>query len=800
MRFGNLPTGYAVTPLQASGTSDVTDSDASAATGMQTRFVTITDISAGANLNLNLDLGLVPSMTDVAVTLSGTPSVLVGQPIDYNVSASNLSTGAPALSVVLVQDLPPGTSFVSASGSPARSGQRLTWGLGTLTASQTRSFTVRVTAPATMTPPAPAQSLLSQARVSTTSQETTTANNSASSTTQLVRPALSIVKTAPASVLVGDELSFTLTYRNLGSAAASAVAINDTLAPGLTFTRVATNPGGACGYGAATRTVSCNLGSLAPNAAGSVIFLARVGVATPGASVSNTGAISTGTAGDDPSDNSSTTTTIVQRPNPGVAISITPSPFPIGTSGALSSAYRNSGSGDARSATLTIDLSAGNFTLGALPAGCAYAVATRRIACALGTLTPGATGTLSIPIALPADFPADQLDATATITSLTPELPADQADNSAAASVSVVRPNVFVDASGPASIVGQGSVFWYTLDYGNLYRRSPALTRAAEGVLLTATLPDEVSFVQASIAPTSVSGQTLSWDLATLAARQTDQLVIVVQTNVPAGATLRLDTEISTSTPGDDPADNRDSVLTDVVQPPVITPAASDLRLAIHSELDPNSQDNNPTNGVYRSDGAQIAWPAGEVLDFTPRLSTLDFPNEPLPFPYEYRARVVGWSVSSFSVNGTLIDPAAADSRWQSGCRNGAIPNGTPRRLSGCTYGYLGGEDLDAILTADVLREEQLIDQAHVYWTQPPAPAMRGDVYLYTVEPLESASISVQVELEVWIVNAYPGDISGVPLPEIPVAPLPDPERQLIAQTFDVTLLAPRSVVGPGER
>ncbi|NJN14851.1 MAG: hypothetical protein HC822_00315 [Oscillochloris sp.] len=75
---------------------------------------------------------------------------------------------------------------------------------------------------------------------------------------------------------------------------------------------------------------------------------------------------------------------------------------------------------------------------------------------------------------------------------------------------------------------------------------------------------------------------------------------------------------------------------------------------------------------------------------------------------------------------------------------------------------------------------------------------MRDDVYMYTLDPMESVQVTVQVEVEIHLVNAYPGDINGIPLPEIPIAPLPDPERQTIERTFDITLLVPRSVVGPG--
>jgi uncharacterized repeat protein (TIGR01451 family) len=804
VRFGNLPGGYAAAPLRTGGgANDGSDSDASAATGMQTRFVTLAEPPpTGANINRNLDLGLVPNLTDVAVSISGPSEAIVGQYIDYTVTAQNVSAGAPAVSVLLTHNLPFGSVFVSGSGSPTVFGTRLTWGLGTLAPGASRTFSVRARAPSSMNPPAPPQNLVSQVSVTTTSQEVTTANNSAAVTTRLVRPEIRVLKGAPPAVLVGDELSYTLSYENLGSTVASSVVINDTLASGLTFTGFITNPGGVCAYLAASRTVQCPIGSLAPGAAGTVAFAARAEPTLPGASVANTAMISTGTPGDSPSGNSSTASTAVRRPNLAVAVTIAPAPFPVGASGAIDLSYQNRGDGEARAATLDLELAPGDYALGALPGGCGAQGAPYRLRCSLGTLAPGASGALRLPIALPADFPGDRLTAAATITSPTPERPADLADNSAAAAVDVVRPNVFVDAHGPDSIVGRGSVFWYTIDYGNLLRRSPALTRIAENVVLRATLPAEVAFVEADAAPTATDGRTLTWELGALAAQATGRIIVVVRTDVAAGATLRLDATIATSTPGDDPVDNADSVTTDVAQPPASIPAtAGDIRLAIRSELDPNSQDGDPANGVYVTAGSTFAWPTGEVLDFTPRLRELAIPDEAaLPFPYEYRARVIGWSLKEVEVNDAPHAAAAADSRGRAGCRPGAATAAAPRLLEGCAYGYIGGESLAAIRAPAQLHEAQLRDQAHIYWTQPPAPPMRDDVYLYAVAPLAPARLAVQLEVEVWIVNAYPGEIGGIPLPEIPVAPLPDPERQLIAESFNVTLLAPRSLVGPGSR
>gem|GEM_PF-726785 len=797
--FG-LPAGYTATRLNAG--DDTRDSDVDGTTAYSVALELGRDnpsTPVAEDINRTIDFGVIGGAIDVSVAKTGPAQAPVGGTIDYTITARNLNPNLPALNVVLVDDLPAGATFVSAGGAPvpARSGQRLTWTIGRMNGGESRTFTVRVRAPASLTPAgAVRQSLLNQASITTFSSDTNQSNNRAAWATDVVRPEVGIAKSAPAAVLVGDELAFSLAYANTGGIAAAGVVLADTLAPGLTFTRFVANPNNACSYTPATRLVRCSFTSLAAGASGVVQLAARVDITATGLSVSNTATISTSTAGDSPGNNSSTTSTAIQRPNPGVGITISPSPFPVGTSGTIVATYRNSGSGAARGATLTTTLATGGFSLGTLPAGCAYTAATRTIACALSDLPPGAAGTRTFPIALPASFPADLLGAMATISAATPEQPADQADNTASASVPVVRPNVFVDATGPTTIVGQGSVFWYTIDYGNIVRRNPGLTRGAASVVLRATLPADVSFVSASAAPASPGGPVLSWSLGTLAARQSGRLYIVAQTAVPAGASLRLDVEISTATPGDDPADNRDSVLTDVVQPPSHIPdAQGDLRVAIRSELDPNSRDSDSTNGVYISAGDRIAWPAGEVLDFTPRLSRLDLGDQP-PFPYEYRARVLGWSVESIEVNGVARSPAAPDSRGVAGCRQGGPPAGSLR--SGCAYAYLGGESIEAIRGPSPLREDQLAGQAHAYWTEPPAPLMRPDVYLYTVDPLAPAKLRVQVEVEVWIVNAFPGEIGGVPLPPIPVVPLPEPERQLLERTFEVTLLVPRSLLGPG--
>lgn len=821
VRFGNIPAGYTPTALQALGApGDGSDSDA-ALPELTTRYVTLAapfPEGPPVHVNPDLDLGLLSDQTDLLAMLEATPLVLPNQEIVYDVGVMNLGGTDDASDVRLVQQLPPGvrvdreqTTGVPAISGGVETGLVLTWEIGRLQMSVPRWYRVYARSPGGMQPAAPGRRLVSSATVSSSAQEANLANNRAEASTLLVRPELGIAKLGPAEVNIGDEFVYTLQLTNRGSADASGVTLEDPLPAGITFIRWMGQPPAGCVYRTDLLTVRCDGLALPAGASVAIRFVARAEPTAP-SSVSNSATIAYPLSwADDPADNQAALPTRVLRPNPGVAIAIlidrpdpaVPGAFPVGLSGAIRVRYGNGLlapppgvlRGPAQSTTLTLDLSAGDYTLGALPKSCARAG--YRVTCALGVLAPGAAGTITIPIALPAHFAPDRLQAIATIATTSPEAPADQNDNTASTGVDVVRPNVFVDADGPTAIIGRGSVFPYTFDYGNLYRPAPALTGTAAGAVLRATLPREVELVSADLAPTLIDGRTLTWELGDLAPRAAGRITLLVRTAIDAGASLRLDAAISTTSPGDNPADNADSVITAVVQPPATIPdAEGDLRLALGSELDPLRHDASPTNGVHLTDGLRFSWPAGETVELTPRLSRLAIPDEAeLPYPYAYRARVVGWSLRAVTIDGRIYDPAGADGGGRTGCRPGAAPAAAPRLLEGCAYGYVDGATLEAIRRAAPLREEQLRDQARLYWTRPPAPPLPAAVYLYAGKELKHVRLAVQVEIELQIVNAAPGEINGFPLPEVP---LPDPQRQLLAETFDVTLLVPRSVVGPG--
>lgn len=837
LRFPAPPAGFRAAP-QNRGGDDSRDSDPSTST-----FTTAPFVVVGDEWQTGWDYGLIGG-ADVWVQKSGPATATAGAQFSYTLAYGNRG-GATAASTQIVDALPLGLRFVSATPAPSGSttlgdGRRqLTWSLGDIPASPGGaahgSITLRVEAIVPFTP-ATALALDRQncATVSTTTPELDP-NNTDCADTRLQRPEVRIVKRGPTTpVLVGDEFSYTLSAFNDGTAPAADVTISDTLPAGIQFVRWVSNPGSACS--SAGGVIRCALGTLAPGATAQVAFSARADVATlPGAGTTqvsrNTAAIApdprttTTWPGDDPSNNTASTDTTIQLPDPTVSIAINPAPtstdperLPVGEWGSIDVSYGNGGAGVARAASLTVTYEAG-ATIGALPAtpgggACAHSAALRQITCPLGDL-PAATPairTVRLPVRLPATpadaatFARDSVGATATISTSTPERASHQAGNTASDTAQVIRPNPRVTVSGPPAeeVVRMtwGSAYAYRIAYENRYLARPYLTRAAASTALRVVLPDEVQLLRSSLPPTTQRGQELTWSLGTLAALQAGGIDLVVRTDVPVRTTLHLDAFISTTTPGDDPSDNYDALDVTIVPPPPDYPALSSaLQLAIHSELDPHHGGPSETDGVYYAEGDTIAWPAGEVLDFSPRLTSFEL--DPPPFPLEYRARILRWRIVGYEVNGQAYPAAGADSRGIAGCRRGGSPFADPDGRVTCAYPYPGAAPAGArvadFLPTRTLLEAAMADQGHVYWTKPIAPPMRSDVYLFTVDPLEPVSLTVAVDVELWTVNACP-DLAIAPYVCGTPIEMPQPPRtqRPIAQTFTVQLLVPRSVVGPG--
>jgi uncharacterized repeat protein (TIGR01451 family) len=128
----------------------------------------------------------------------------------------------------------------------------------------------------------------------------------------VIAPAdLSLTKTGSPSVVVGNNLPYTVTVTNNGPSQATGVVIADVVPVGTTYVSASANCSG-------TVTVTCNVGTLNSGATATVMIVVSPGAVGP---VSNTARVAGNETDPDPTNNTATVaTTVTSPPLPGCFI------------------------------------------------------------------------------------------------------------------------------------------------------------------------------------------------------------------------------------------------------------------------------------------------------------------------------------------------------------------------------------------------------------------------------------------------------------------------------------------------
>jgi uncharacterized repeat protein (TIGR01451 family) len=190
---------------------------------------------------------------------------------------------------------------------------------------------------------------------------------------------LSVTKTdAPDPVVAGQNITYTITVTNTGAAAAPNASLSDPLPAATTFQSIAIGGAGAAGWTCntppvgANGTVSCAKPSLATGAGGTTTFTLVVQVApTTTASITNTASVASGGQDTDPTNNSASATTAVNR-RADLAVTKTDSPDPVqaGQDITYTITITNNGPSASSAVTLTEAVPANTtFRAIALPSG-----------------------------------------------------------------------------------------------------------------------------------------------------------------------------------------------------------------------------------------------------------------------------------------------------------------------------------------------------------------------------------------------------------------------------------------------
>ena len=360
----------------------------------------------------------VTSGADLALAMSATPAtVTAGGQVTYTLVAANNgpddSTG-----VTVTDTLPPNVAYVSASGSGwscSNSSGSITCNLGgTLATGATSTLTLIGTIQNSSS-----GTITNSATLSATTPDGLPNNNTATASTSVSPGAdLSIGKAAsPTAMIAATAATFTLSPRNGGPDAASAVTVSDTLPTGFTSIS-ASGTNWSCSVVQATRVVTCTRAAMASGATDDITINATAPddtvVPAGGMSSSNTASISS-SATNDPivSNNSGTATFTIQRDGADMSIAKTKSPNPVAQGSPLTSILRATNNGPrALGAGDTITIT------DTLPGGESYTGATSFTSngWTCSYTAPLFTCTLPGPLAVGATTAAVSLITTATLT------------------------------------------------------------------------------------------------------------------------------------------------------------------------------------------------------------------------------------------------------------------------------------------------------------------------------------------------------------------------------------------------
>ena len=345
-----------------------------------------------AKVELSIAKKAAPEPVDAGANLTYT--------VDWTVGGDAYSHG-----VKVVDTLPAGVTFVSASNGGVHNAGVVTWTLGDVTPVETGSYTVVVKVDS---PQYNGVKLTNNVVISNNAGDKAQA-----SVVSTVRSSheLKIDKTAaPEPVDAGTDLTYTIKWEVTGNEPAKNAKVVDTLPALVTF--VSASDGGL--YDPATRTITWNLGEVMTPKNGA--FTVVVTVPAPqynGTKFTNKVDFSDETPGSTPV---SDTVESTVRADHELSVTKDDSPDPVAKGAELTYtiAWKVTGNEPADNVVLTDPIPFGTKFVSASGGG-TYAAATNTVTWALGNKVPGDTGSVTLVVLVNKDFP-NALDITNRVT------------------------------------------------------------------------------------------------------------------------------------------------------------------------------------------------------------------------------------------------------------------------------------------------------------------------------------------------------------------------------------------------
>jgi len=463
----------------------------------------------------------VQSAPVLAVSLSDSPDpVLSGQQISYTLTFSNSSmANETAFTVTLTSTLPADTTFVSASDGGIFAGGDVTWSLGDLTPGTggTRTLVVQVDSPL-------ANGSLLTNDVTLQDNQVNTATASQTTTVQSTTIVSVSVSDSPDPVKAGSQITYTISFSNASGANETAlgVTLTDTLSSNTTF--VSASDGGT--VDSSGTLVTWSLGDQAPGASGTRTLVVQVDSPVQDGTLLTNNVMLQHPQGSSATTSESTT---VSSPVLSLAMSDSPDPAEAGKEITYTLSFSNSSDTNesAVGVTLTDTLPTNTTFVSASDGG---AEASGVVTWSLGNLSPGQGGTRSLVVQV--DSPL----AVGTLLTNSSRLEDTLGHSSTADQTTTLQSVAFLalSQSNDHDPILPGDQIIVTLTFSN----SDSANETAMGVVLTNTLPSNVTFLSASDGGTvDGTGTIVTWSLGDLAPGTSGARTMVVRlaSSVPSG-------------------------------------------------------------------------------------------------------------------------------------------------------------------------------------------------------------------------------------------------------------------------
>jgi uncharacterized repeat protein (TIGR01451 family) len=512
----------------------------------------ITDPNPGNNT------GSVPvtvaTNADVAVLKSASPSPATpGLPVTYTIEVTNAGP-SDAQGVSVADPLAIGLTASSASSTAGSCsiGATVTCSLGTLASGGHETITIVAN-----TDPAMLVAVSNAATATSATFDGTPANNVAGIVTSLApRADVGITKTAITNPLVpGMPARYRIVVTNAGPATAQNVVVTDPLTVGLT----AANAAATAGTCSVTPTVSCSLGDVPPGAAITILIDTTV-ASDVNAALTNTASVTTATPqpGGTAPDTASITTPSTPRADLTVSKLVDHGPLVAGEPVTYTITVTNYGPSDAHSVTLNDPIPAFLDPTNVVVGGDTACSGTTVVSCAWPVIAAYATKQFTIRATVLATA---TVAAQNTVTVSSPDDPY-PSDNSAVALAGITtRADLEMVKTGPTTVTA-GTTMHYQLSLTN---HGPSSAANAE---IRDYLPSGVTLIStdhaAACATSTATVVICLFGTMAPGVITVDALVSVDAAN--AAGPFSNTAKAASSTPDDQPSNNSDSHITDVVR------------------------------------------------------------------------------------------------------------------------------------------------------------------------------------------------------------------------------------------